>query len=175
MKNINTFSKIFLFIAIFSGSLWFGSYLSKMLIYYQLFEPEMILKNYIKNENQEGIIITIVPAIAINIVMYYSMLISFLVFILFSKLNLRKNGWLFITTLIIIITAPFEIYLSIIDIKILLEVNNGIFSASEIIKNISDRIILLSGFPIIILLSFMAIIYFITFKPFQMKETHNET
>lgn len=175
MKNINTFSKFFLFTAIFSGSLWFGSYLSKMLIYYQLFEPEMILKNYINNENQEGIIITIVPAIFVNIVMYFTMLVSFLIFILTSKINLRKNGWLFITMLIIIITAPFEIYLSIIDINILIAVNKGIFSSNEIIKNISDRIILLSGFPIIILFSYLAIIYFITFKPFQMKETENET
>lgn len=175
MKNINTLSKIFLYITLLSGSLWLGSYLSRLFLIYQIFDPEMIFKNYINDSNLEGILITIVPVFFVQVIMFYLMLFSFVIFLISSKLNLRTNGWLFITAMIVFITAPFEIYLTLIDIEIMLKINKGVFSVIENIELLKDRIVKLSGFPIIILLSYSSIIYFILFKPFQKNIISNET
>ena len=78
---------------------------------------------------------------------------------------MRKNGWLFIITVLIIVTAPFEIYLMTIDYRIFSQILTGVFDSTEIINLTMKRLTVLSSFPLIELLSYCAIIFLALFQP----------
>lgn len=172
MKNLNLLSKVFLLIALISGALWLGGYLSRMFLFYQLFaETDFALKPYVVQESLPAIFITLSSIVSFTMVTYIILIISFIVFIFTSKINLKRNGWLFIITLIIFITAPFEIYLITIDYEIVTKIFSGVFDSNNILELVIKRFETLSSFPIIHILSYFAVIYYLLFQPFTVKET----
>ena len=51
-KEISTTSKIFAVLALISTSIWVGSYLTRQLLIYQLFEgPDLMLRGYLNQDN----------------------------------------------------------------------------------------------------------------------------
>lgn len=175
MKNNNIISKTFLFLSLLFGSIWFGSYLTRMLITYQLFLPtDFIFKPYVTKENLSGILTTMNPAIFTTIFSYVGFLVSLILFLVIARPYLKKNGWLFLCILIVFITAPFEIYLLTIDFKIVLEVNSGAFSSDRIVGMIIERFKVLGSFPAVHFFSYIAAVFCIAFRPLTMKEKKNE-
>ncbi len=77
------------------------------------------------------------------------MIISTLLFYMTSKLSLRFNGWLFIILIAVLITFPFEIYLMIIDYKVIVALNSGSFDSAQVVTLLRDRIKNLSSFSIV--------------------------
>ena len=115
MKDLKTFPKILLFFVVLSGALWLGGYFTRLVISYQIFEgTDFTLRNYINDQNIAGILRSFEPAVLTTLVLYLIFIISYILFIITSKVSLKANGWLFIITIIILLTLPFEIYLSII-------------------------------------------------------------
>ena len=52
MKKTNKLSSILGYLALTSGSIWFGAYLARLITTYQMFEEtEPVLKNFINNTN----------------------------------------------------------------------------------------------------------------------------
>lgn len=172
MKKSNKFSSTFGFIALTSGSIWFGAYIARLLTTYQMFEPtDMILKGYISDANLPAIIQTIFPLINLTFLTYLVFILSFTIFIIFTPLRLKGNGWLFIIALIIYLTLPFETVLLMIDYKLIILFINEQFTSEEVLKLIIERITLLNSFPIILLLSYLSIPYFLVVKPFSIRST----
>lgn len=166
MKNLTTLSKIFAVLALMASSIWIGSYLSRLFIVYNLFEaPDLILKSYITDENVNGILSSILPSILIHFISYILMIILTSLFLITCKMNLKMNGWLFIIILAVFLTTPFEIYLMIIDYKIISMLYAGSFNASMVISLLKERIKDLSSFPIVILFTYLSFFYFIVFQP----------
>lgn len=166
MKKISTLSKILAVLSLMSGAIWIGSYLSRLFLVYQLFEgPDLILKNYITNDNINGILFSLLPSIVVHFISFIFMLITGLLFFLTSKLNLRFNGWLFIILLAVLITSPFEIYLMLIDYKVIMMLNSGSFDSNLIIELLRDRIKDLSSYSIVAILTYLSFFYFIVFQP----------
>ena len=160
MKNLNTFSKIILLFTIIFFTVWLGGYIARQIAVYQLFEPvELNLKTFYNANNLTSAISLLVPLIISNLITYTFFLILFLILISTSKLNLRKNGWLFIITLIILITAPFEIYLSLIDYKIIRLGLANINESNFILELIKERLTKLNSFSLIEIFSYLAIIF----------------
>jgi len=171
MKNLNLLSKVFLLIALISGALWLGGYMGRMFLFYQLFaETDFVLKPYVAYESLPAIFITLSSIVSFTMVTYIILVISFIVFILTSKITVKKNGWLFIITLIIFINAPFEIYLMTIDYEIVSKIFSGVFDSNYILTLVIKRFETLSSFPIIHILSYFAVIYYLLFQPFTVKE-----
>ncbi|NWG27772.1 MAG: hypothetical protein HXY48_04475 [Ignavibacteriaceae bacterium] len=169
MKNSNKLSSAFGYIALTSGSIWFGSYLSRLLITFQMFEEtELVLKNYITDKNLSAIFQTIFPLVNLSFYSYLVMVISFTLFLIFSKLKFKQNGWLLIITLIIYLTFPLESILLITDYKLILLFLQEQFGSEQILQFTIERINKLNGFPIIMLLSYFTIPYFLIFKPFTV-------
>ena len=165
-KNIAT---LFGFISLASGSIWIGAYIARLLVIYQMFEPtELILKSYINQNNLTAIYETILPLYNLTFFAYIVLIISFTAYLLSTELKFRQNGWLFIITMIIYLTLPFEIILLTIDYKIILLFLNQQFGSDEILSLITERITRLSSFPIILVLSFLTIPFFLVAKPFTM-------
>ena len=93
------------------------------------------------------------------------MIISTILFYLTNNLRLRFNGWLFIILIAVLITLPFEIYLMLIDYKVIITLLNSSFDSAQIILLLRDRIKDLSSFPIVVLLTYLSFYYFIIFQP----------
>ena len=168
MKNLNIFSKTVLLFTIIFFTVWLGGYIARQIAVYQLFEPvELNLKMFYNPNNLSSAISLLVPLIISNLITYTCFLLLFLIFIVTSKLNLRKNGWLFIITLIIIITAPFEIYLSLIDYKIIRLGLANINESNFILDLIKERLTKLNSFSLIEIFSYIAIIFLTLFRPLQ--------
>jgi hypothetical protein len=168
MEKLNKISKIFLFLFAASGAIWLGSYITRLSLFYQIFQPtEFILKDYVNDLNIAGIFQTLIAAVSINLIFYIVMIITFVLFIITSKLNLKYNGWLFISTVLILISLPFELYLMLIDYKFVMIVFNGNFDSKEVLDLVIKRFTVLSSFPIVEILSYFAVIYLFLFQPLK--------
>ena len=170
MKKENTITKIFAYISLTSGSIWLGAYISRLLTTYQMFEAtELKLKSYITDSNISSIFQTTYPLVNLSIFSYLIMIFSFTIFLTLTKIKLKENGWLFIIIMIIYITLPFEIILLLIDYKLFIIFMNEQFTSELILQLVTERITMLSSFPIILLLSYLSIPYFLIFKPYTKK------
>ncbi len=172
MKKLNKISKTFLFLSLLSGALWMGSYLTRLVTSYQMFETKgFVLRNFINEQNISSVVTMLRAPVIATTILYFIFLVSFILFLVFSKLNLRKNGWLFIISLIIFITCPFELYLiATIDFDIINLLGSAGFSGQEVVNLVTERFKVLSSFPIIELLGYFSIIYFALFQPLKVKE-----
>lgn len=171
MKEENTLTKIFAYLSILSGAVWLGAYLTRMMLSYQLFDIDMNFMNYVNKQNVDGIIRTIAPAVNITFVSYLIFISVFTLFLITSKIKLKKNGWLFIIAIIVYFTLPFEAYLLSFDYKIISDVYfSNPANYSNVLNLIKERFLALSSFPIIILFCYFAVAYFLLFKPFTIKD-----
>jgi hypothetical protein len=172
MKNLKIFPKILLFFTVLSGALWIGSYFTRMLLSYQIFEgTNFSLRPYINDQNLAGILQSFEPAIISTFVLYIIFIVTYIIFIITSKISLKNNGWLFIITIIILLTMPFEIYLSTIDYKIINLINSVNFNPKQVLDLIVERFTVLGSFPVIELFCYGAIIYFLLFRPLKKQES----
>lgn len=171
MKELSTLSKVFAVIALASISVWIGAYLTRQFLVYQIFEgPDLILKNYLNENNLSGVLTELLPSILIHFITFIIFIVSFFLFVITSRLKLRLNGWLFIILIATIIIVPFESYLMLIDYKVILLLDSGSFDSNQVIALLRDRIKDLSSFPIVAILTFISFYYFIVFKPLVKKE-----
>lgn len=170
MNNLPKIAKIFYYIFFLSLSLWLGSYASRIFTSYQLFEPtELLLKSFYNSDFLYQVFYTINPIILIHCISFIIMILSFTFFLLFSKLNLKINGWLFISTVFIYLSLPFEIYLMTIDYNIFKNVFYGLKDNQFILQLIIKRIKVLSSFPLIEILFYCAILFLFLFRPLTKK------
>ena len=171
MKSNSTLSKIFAVLSLMAASIWVGSYLSRLFVVYNLFEgQDLVLQKYITNENINGILLSLLPSILVHFIAFIVMILSALLFYFTNKVNLRFNGWLFIILIAVIITVPFEIYLMIIDYRIITMLNGTSFNSVTVIELLKDRIQNLSSYPIVAILTYLSFYYFIVFQPLIKKE-----
>lgn len=175
MKKISKISGLFLGISSLACILWMGGYLVRMFLTYQLFDETLTAyKPYVNEQNLNGILITLNPSIVATFILYIIFIVFFILFLFTAGLSLKQNGWLFIITVLVIITFPFEIYLMTIDYRIFMQVNSGMFKGNEIITLIIKRFKDLSSFPLIELLCYFAIFILAIFKPITREKISSE-
>ena len=170
MKKRKILSSIFGSIALVSGSIWLGANVARLIITYQMFEPaETTLNSYLYGNNLSAVIQTIFPLVNLTFFSYLVMIIAFTIFVISTNLKFKENGWLLIITMIIYLTFPFEFILLTIDYKLIIHFVNGQFTSGEILKLIIERLNILSSFPVILILCYFTIPFFLVFKPFTLK------
>ncbi|MCX6167943.1 MAG: hypothetical protein NTX65_01280 [Ignavibacteriales bacterium] len=168
MEKINLVSKTFLFITILFFSLFLGGYVARQIVVYQLFEPTGTnFKSIYNEQNLYTVYFTIFPIIVLNMVTYAVFLFSFLIFIITSKIKIKYEGWLFAITIILLVTAPFEIYLLTTDYKITKLIMAETMQINAISELIKARMTELSSFSLIEIFSLIAIIFIGLFKPLR--------
>ncbi|MEI7812961.1 MAG: hypothetical protein WCJ01_11155 [Ignavibacteria bacterium] len=173
MQNLGKLSKFFLYLAALSCVLWFGGYFSRILLMYQIFGPkDLLLKPYVTDQNLGGIFITLNSAVSFTMTFYTSFIVSFAIFILTSKIKLKEEGWLFIIMMIVIITAPFELYLMSYDYKIAYNVFYNTMLPRDVLALYVRRIKVINSFPLIEIFSYCAIIFLFVFQPLRYKKTN---
>ncbi len=166
MKNNTLFLKFIQFLLIVSLIIWLGGYISRHLVIYQLFEPEgLILRPNYNLENLNVVWNTISPLLVSNLVSFPLFILFYLSYLFFSKISLKKEGWLFIATIVILITAPFEIYLLIKDYGIVRLIYSTSINSEKVLNLIRERINILSSFSLIEIFSYLAIVFLTILKP----------
>jgi len=175
MKNINLFGRIAAYISFTSGMVWLGSYIARLSATYTLFESnEVVLKKFVTGPVLAGSLNVLAPTILLTFISYLLFIITFSLFLLTSKISLKLNGWLFIISVIVYFTLPFEIVLMLIDWDLI----QNLLSSSRVdqlaIGLIIERIESLQGFPLIIIICYLAIPYLLIFKPFNLIPSTNE-
>ncbi|HLG32409.1 MAG TPA: hypothetical protein VI362_05170 [Ignavibacteriaceae bacterium] len=175
MKNMNLFARLAAYFSFSSGLVWLGSYIARLSATYQLFESnEIVLKKNFTGQVLSGSLNILAPTVLLTFISYLIFIVTFSLFLLTSKISLRQNGWLFIISVIVYFTLPFEIVLMLIDWDLI-----QIFSSSSTLDQaavglIVKRIESLQGFPLIIIICYLAIPYLLIFKPFDLKRKPNE-
>jgi hypothetical protein len=170
MKN-KKLSYPFAFASSIFGVLWLGAYVTRLILTYNLFkEGELVLKNFINNSNIVGVFRAFEPLYYITFITYLIFIICFTLFLISAKLNYKKNGWLFIVSIIVYFTLPFEVILMAIDYKIILMSLAGNFNSELILALMIERLQILDGFSVILILCYLSIPYFLIFRPFSKKE-----
>lgn len=166
MKNLSKFSKYILYLTCLSGAVWLGSYITKLLITYHIFQDsDFILKDYINEQNLSEIFLTLLPAFMSTLILYTVFFVSFILFLSTAKIKLKHNGWLFIITVIIFLTFPFEAYLMNIDYKIVMLLCNNSFNSNKILDLIIERFKIFGSFPLIEIFCYFAVVFLIIFQP----------
>ena len=175
MKKDKRISSILGYLALASGSIWFGAYIARLLTTYQLFkETEFVLKDFLNSSNLPAVIEVLSPLIYLTTFCYLMMIVSFTLFLFTANLRLKENGWLFIIAAIIYITLPFEFVLIAIDYNLMQFFMSGEFGSETVIKLITERLTELSSFPIIMILSYLSVPFLLVFKPFTMKSKNED-
>jgi len=171
MENLSKLAKFFLFLTIVAFAMWFGSYITRITLSLQLFHgTHFELKDIVLKSNFDSIVLTLAPAIAISVISYFSLIVFYLLFVFTSKLKMKLNGWLFISTILILTTAPFELFLIFKYDKPFVDTAFwGSANAQFYLQLIIDRFSKLGSFPIIEIFSFLAVAYLFLFRPFRKK------
>lgn len=173
MKNINKLSKTFLYISFSTAIIWIGAYICKLLLFYQLFDgPKLPVKSYLLNNTGVAFaaLNAILPVITVTLIMFPAFIVFYTLFLLTSGLSLKKHGWLFISTILIYVTAPFEIFLYLKDCKIFGFIYYGGEAPVNVINLIAERIQILSSFPMILIFAYFAVLFLVLFKPLQKED-----
>ncbi|MBN1638774.1 MAG: hypothetical protein JW866_07395 [Ignavibacteriales bacterium] len=173
MEKLNRVAKIFLFFTSVFFVVWLGGYIARQILVYNIFDNELLLRDKFTLENLTSVFNSSYGILVLNAVSFISFLVFFILFLIFSKLNLRIEGWLFIITAIVLITAPFEIYLLLIDLKIITSVMSGTFDNSNILCLYKERITELSSFSLIEIFSYFGILFMYLFKPLRKIKNEN--
>lgn len=168
MEKLSKLAKVFLFLCVLSGILWFGGYTLRLFLTFQLYEPKaLVLKPYLNSGNIPATVIALNTAVIYTFVLFPIFIITFFLTLVTSKVSLKQEGWLFIILLIVIITAPFEIYLMVIDFDVLSKVFSQNFNSAEIINLYTKRLTVLSSFSLIEIFSYCGIIFLLLFRPLR--------
>lgn len=169
MENQNKISKTFLFITVLSFVLFFGSYLTKLNLLSQFFDAEtMTLKSIYEGSDLSLVMKSLLPSFSVSMISFIAFVLFFIVYVIVTKITLREEGWLFITIIILLITAPFEIFLLIkFDLPIISELMQVSIRYDYILGLMKNRMMILGPFPLILLFSYFVIIYLSLFKPLQ--------
>ncbi len=176
MDKINKFSRIILVLLLVSGVIWIGSSITRMMTTYYLFQGTQFELNYFVNDsNLESLLLLIAPAVTITTVSYLSFLFFFFLFLILSKLKPKTHGWLFISSVLVILTAPFELFLIYkFDYPYLTSAFGTGFDAQKILADIISRFTILGGFSFVELLCYFVILVLFVFQPLTMKRNKEQ-
>ncbi len=132
---VNKFIQITLAIGLI---LWIGGNVVRYAIAYDLFVPgtELTLKNWYSPEIQLNIVSIFRIASFYTFSGYCLTIISTIILIIINKSKFKNNGWMLISSILILLTLPIESILAYFDIKIMSGFNNLEIKSfdSEIIK-----------------------------------------
>lgn len=166
-------NKLLQSIILISGSVWLGSQITKILTIYYFFQSDefgrISLKNQIVPETVNLISYQLVPLFSVSFVSYTIFIIFIIAYTIYIGKNIKKMGWLFISLAIIFLCLPFEIYLSLIDIKLFEYLFYRIGDSTSILSLYEKRIQSLSSFPIASLILHMITAVLIVFKPLDKR------
>ncbi len=165
-------TKLLLFILILSTIFWLGGTIYRAIIAYTLFEPfSLIVKSDISYDILRQTLKLIGNINVYILISYPIVLVTFFLFLKSSKVILKKEGWLFMIMMILILFFPVESYLIYLDINFTYMVLFFDFDTNLALSLLIQRIAALGGLPLIGSLCYFTSIYFAIFQPLRRNDS----
>jgi hypothetical protein len=166
--NLNRKARISLFILIVSAIFWLGGINVRFFIGNQLLNyDEFNFRTSIPPDEENQIFKMISDSSLLIMIAYPVVLVSAIIFLRSSKINLRENPWLLMCAILFFVFVPVELYTSYIDLKFILLFNKRPANHDMLLELFGERIGFLRGVPWIAVMCYYTIIWLAVFKPMK--------
>lgn len=173
------FTRLLLLIMFTSLSIWFGGSLVRSALGYELFYNgnKLEIKTEYSNEMQLHTVKLFSYGAAYTGTAYIVGFLCILIFLVKWRGNLKQNGWLFMSIVIFLLSAPIELYLTYLDFELNRLVLFGQFTNfnDPNVQNLfTSRFTKMSLLSPITPLSFVTALFFIIWKPLKLDTSSKE-
>lgn len=177
MIKQKTHFTVLTFLTSIASIIWIGSYISRFSVFYNIFSgPELTINSFLNNEALYGLLYGMYAPLGTSIFSYFVFLVFFYLTIFSSGLSLKRHGWLFISLIMVTLTAPLELYLVWkYDLEIFFRVYSTKFNPQEIIDFYITRIKTFSFMPFVMILTVITLFGLFIFRPLEMTGSSDET
>jgi len=166
--NLSKTAKISLFILTVSAIFWLGAINVRFFIGNQLLNyDEFNFRTSIPPDEENQIFKMVSDSSLIIMLSYPIVLISAIVFLRTSKINLRENPWMLMCAILFFAFVPVELYTTYIDIKFIILFNKRPANHDKLLELFGERIGFLRGVPWIGVMCYYTIIWVAVFKPLK--------
>jgi hypothetical protein len=150
---------------------WLGSIHSRFIVGNRLLNyDEFNFRTSIPPDEENQIFQTITD-LSIAIMIFYPLTFLFAVlFLKNSHIDLKRNGWLFMSALLFFVFSPVEFYTSYIDYKFIMLFYRKPANHDVLLELFGKRIGFLKGVPWIAVFSYYTIIFLSIFRPLNITE-----
>jgi hypothetical protein len=164
----NSRSKFFLFIFMIAALCWLGAGIMKHYYTGNLLEfGTVILNETLTAETERAAYIEIAKYSVIVFVTYPLTILSGIGYLTTTKRTIKNDGWLLMSTILILMFVPVELYCFWLDWKIVGLNYWGEWPLEEFRKAFLIRLTALAGLPFIAQLCYYTIPILLIFKPFR--------
>jgi hypothetical protein len=138
MQHRTKTAKLLLTLIALGFFIWFGGSVIRTIIAYDLFEPgtALVLRDYYTEELRINVVRLFAMTALYTDIAYCVALVSSVLLCIYWKGGFKNRGWLFMSFVLIFLTAPVELYQIYLDIKL----NLGLYIGEDII-NYSNKIV----------------------------------
>lgn len=172
--KVTKITKFLLVILTFATIIWLGGSITRAVVAYSMFIPATELEfqpgqsdeiklNTVKIYSDTAIYTTVSFAIV-----FFSVIIFFVI----CKKELKIYGWLFMSFVLFFLASPVELYLTYLDIKLMLYINYSqtlSFSDREVTEFFLNRLKNLNVISPLAYLSFFTSIILLIYKPLDRR------
>lgn len=174
--KITTIQKSLLATLLFSTTLWFGGGLVRTAIGFDVFLPGTLdIKPFLTQEQINYSIRLMGVTAYYTIAGYILSLLSALTLIITSKWKIKQRGWLFMAIFLFFIFSPYELYLSWLDLQLIIRSNS-----IDFVNLLKDDGLLhlfkqrfhpwMTAVSFLSLLSYITALLFLAWQPLNMNE-----
>lgn len=153
---------------------WLGAVNVRSIVVNEMFEMTTLTwKDSVSPERYNAYFGIVAASSILILIGYLCVLICTILYIHFTNLKLKKNGWLMASLILFFIFVPVEIYTSVYDFKFVYDYFFASADTFYLKDLIFKRITALSGLPVIATFCYYTIIVLCVWQPFKKTETEN--
>jgi hypothetical protein len=169
-------NKIALTILITAAVFWLGGINIRALLGNELLNYDQFdFRTSIPPDRENTLFQMICNSSIVIVISYFFVLVGAVWFLATTKLKMKKNGWLLMSSILFFIFVPAEIYTYYLDVRFILLFFSGPPNHDELLKLFGERLGGLSGLPVIALFCYYSIIPIAVFRPLRKKDEEEKT
>lgn len=179
MQEHSSRARIALYLVLFSGITWLGGLAVRAIIAFELFETGTLnYLNWFAPDFERAVFRMLAVSAPYTVFGYFVLLISTTLYLKWTPLKFKENGWLMMSAILFYMFVPVELYQMYYDARMILferaieGVINWYGVRQEPMSLLKARLAALSGVPVIALLCYYTIIGLCIWKP--LTKTHRE-
>jgi len=168
-------NKIALTILIAAAIFWLGGINIRALVGNELLNYDQFdFRTAIPPDRENTLFQMICNSSIVIVISYLFVLVGAIWFLATTKLKMKKNGWLLMSSILFFIFVPAEIYTYYLDVRFIILFFSGPPNHDELLKLFGERLGGLSGVPVIALFCYYSIIPIAVFKPLRKTKDEEE-
>lgn len=169
-------NKIALTILIAGAVFWLGGINIRALIGNELLNYDQFdFRTSIPPDRENTLFQMICNSSLVVVISYFFVLVSAIWFLATTKLKMKQNGWLLMSSILFFIFVPAEIYTYYLDVQFIILFFSGPPNHDGLLKLFGERLGALSGVPVIAMFCYYTIIPIAVFRPLRKKDEEEKT